>query len=128
MFQTLPLPRFSNGYEHLPLTSVVMMASCKVGLNKAAYQAVGLPANISGSVKVRAGLVTQNEVRCHCGATVTDGVERLFTAMAIATFSVKEVSESQRNQFALDGVKFLKFISDCLITEEQWPDNYICNN
>lgn len=33
-----------------------------------------------------------------------------------------------RNQFALDGTKFLKFISDSPITHEQWADNYIRNN
>lgn len=33
-----------------------------------------------------------------------------------------------RNQFALDGAKFLKFISDSPITHEQWADNYIHNN
>lgn len=62
------------------------------------------------------------------GATGTDGVQRMFTATATAALSVKEVSESQRNQLDLNGAKFLKFISDSLITEEQWADNYICNN
>lgn len=52
----------------------------------------------------------------------------MFTATAMAAFSVKEVSESLRNQLAPDETKFLKFISDSLITEEQWADNYICNN
>lgn len=33
-----------------------------------------------------------------------------------------------RNQLALDGAKFLEFISDGPITQEQWADNYIHNN
>lgn len=59
MFQTLLLTCVSNEYEHPSLTSVVMMASCKASLNKAAYQAAELPGNISGSLKARAELVTK---------------------------------------------------------------------
>lgn len=103
------------------------MVSCKAGLNKAAYQAVGLPGNISGSMKVRAELTTKWRLLSQWSHG-TDGAQRLFTVTAMATFSVKEVSKSQRNQLALDGAKFLKFISDSLITEEQCTDNYICNN
>lgn len=103
------------------------MVSCKAGLNKAASQAVELPRNISGSLKVRAELITKWRL-LSLWSRRTDGVLRMFRATATATFSVKEVSESQRNQLALDGAKFLKFISDSLITEEQWADNYICNN
>lgn len=55
---------------------------------------------------------------------------RVFTSITMATFSfpVKEVGESRRNQLAFDGVRFLKLISDSLITEEQWADNYVCSN
>ncbi len=127
MFHTLLRTCVSNEYEHPSLTSVVMMVSCKAGLNKAAYQAVGLPGNISGSMKVRAELTTKWRLLSQWSHG-TDGAQRLFTVTAMATFSVKEVSKSQRNQLALDGAKFLKFISDSLITEEQCTDNYICNN
>lgn len=129
MFQILLLRCVSNEYEHLSLTSVVMMVSYSASLNKAAYQAVELPGNISGSLKVRAELITKWRL-LSLWSSRTDGVQRLFTAPAIATFSfsVKEVSESQRNQLAFDGARFLKFISANLITEEQWFDNYIGNN
>lgn len=49
------------------------------------------------------------------------GADTIY-AMAMATVSIKEVSEGQGNQLALDGPMFLKFISDSLITEEQWAD------
>lgn len=127
MFHTLLLTRVSSDCEHPSLTSVVMILSCKAGLNKAAYQAAELPGKISGSLNVRAELITKwrlLSLRSH----TTDGVQRLFTATVMAKFSVKEVSESRRNQLALDGARFLKFISDSLIMEEQWADNYICNN
>ena len=127
MFQTLLLTCVSSEYEHPSLTSAVMMVSCTAGLNKAAHQAVEPPGNISGSLKVRAELITKWGMLSPWSRR-TDGVRRMFTATAMATFSVKEVSESQRNQLALDGAKFLKFISDSLITEEQWADNYIGNN
>lgn len=103
------------------------MVNCKAGLNKAAYQAVELPGKISGSLNVRAELIAKWKLLSLWSCT-TDREQRLFMATVMVRFSVKEVSENQRNQLALDGVKFLKFISDSLITEEQWADNYICNN
>lgn len=95
-----------------------MIVSRKAGLNKAAYQAAELPGKISGSLNVRAELITKWSL-LSLWSRPTDGGQGLFTATVMAKFSVKEVSESRMNQLAVDGARFLKFISDSLITEEQ---------
>lgn len=73
-----------------------------------------LPGKISGSLNVRAELITKWLLSLNRWDTETE-----FVAVAIAKFSVKEVSEKQRNQLGSDGgAKFLKFITDSLITGE----------
>ena len=59
MVHTLLLMCVTTECEHPSLTSVVMIVSCKAGLNKAAYQAAELLEKISGSLNVRAELITK---------------------------------------------------------------------
>ena len=78
----------SSEYEHPSLTSVVMMVSCKAGLNKAAYQAVELSGKISGSLDVRAELIAKWKLLSQWSRR-TDG--KLFMATAMARFLVKNL-------------------------------------
>ncbi len=81
------------------------MASCKVGLYKAAYQAVELPGNICGSLQVRAELITQQRLLT---AELHNrwGSENVYSR-SHGRILVKEVSESLKNQLASDEAKFL---------------------
>lgn len=98
-----------------PLTSAVMMVSCLSGCG----------AVCKDFWVTESGIVIKNVGCSHR----TDGERKQLTAPAMATFSVKEVSgKNRKNQLALDWEKFITFISDRLITEEQCADNYIRNN
>lgn len=102
------------------------MESCKVGLNKAACQAAELLGNISGSMRVRAELITKwRLLSLHQNRW---GAGNIYSYSNGCICSLSSYRQSEESIIFVLGKKFLKFISYSLIIAEQYTDNYSYNN